>query len=363
VLNDAELRQLTGRPGLLGAAREVLSWGPPGPSAIIAKQGEYGAAMITADSYFSLPAFPLETVVDPTGAGDTFAGGFIGYVAAAGAGRSTTLLRRAELLRAEAMATARRSPPSTWRSSAPSASWSRADPAAATRSQRQCSRARCESLSGRRGRALTTRRLGKRASRIIELHAYDSRNGNEMSTKPEASDVTAPTSSRESSETLTITDNRTGSTYEVPITDGAIRSLDLRQIKVDEDDFGLLAYDPAFMNTASCRSAITFLDGDSGSRVPRLPDRAARRALDLPRGRLPAGARRAADQGAARRLDPPDHDPHLRARERQELHPGLPPRRAPDGDAARSGRCAVDLLSRREQDPRRREPRRSRRSA
>ena len=85
-----------------------------------------------------------------------------------------------------------------------------------------------------------------------------------MSTKPEASDVTAPTSSRESSETLTITDNRTGSTYEVPITDGAIRSLDLRQIKVDEDDFGLLAYDPAFMNTASCRSTITFLDGDLG---------------------------------------------------------------------------------------------------
>ena len=85
-----------------------------------------------------------------------------------------------------------------------------------------------------------------------------------MSTKPEASDVTAPTSSRESSETLTITDNRTGSTYEVPITDGAIRSLDLRQIKVDEDDFGLLADDPAFVNTASCRSTITFLDGDLG---------------------------------------------------------------------------------------------------
>ena len=96
VLNDSELRQLTGRPGLLGAAREVLSWGPPGPSAIIAKQGEYGAAMITASSYFSLPAFPLETVVDPTGAGDTFAGGFIGYIAAAGAEAiDEELLRRA----------------------------------------------------------------------------------------------------------------------------------------------------------------------------------------------------------------------------------------------------------------------------
>ncbi len=84
-----------------------------------------------------------------------------------------------------------------------------------------------------------------------------------MSTKPEASDGTAPASGRDS-ETLTITDNRTGSTYEVPITDGAIRSLDLRQIKLDEDDFGMLAYDPAFMNTASCRSTITFLDGDLG---------------------------------------------------------------------------------------------------
>jgi citrate synthase len=65
-------------------------------------------------------------------------------------------------------------------------------------------------------------------------------------------------------ETLSVTDNRTGRSYEIPIVDGAIRSLDLRQIRVEDDDFGLLAYDPAFMNTASCRSAITFLDGDAG---------------------------------------------------------------------------------------------------
>jgi citrate synthase len=65
-------------------------------------------------------------------------------------------------------------------------------------------------------------------------------------------------------DTLTITDNRTGRTYEVPIEDDSIRSLDLRQIKVHDDDFGLLAYDPAFMNTASCRSAVTFLDGERG---------------------------------------------------------------------------------------------------
>ncbi|MBK6690189.1 MAG: citrate synthase [Deltaproteobacteria bacterium] len=64
--------------------------------------------------------------------------------------------------------------------------------------------------------------------------------------------------------TLTITDNRTGKTYEVPIADGTIRANDLRQIKTDAQDFGLMSYDPAFLNTASCRSAITYIDGDNG---------------------------------------------------------------------------------------------------
>ncbi len=64
--------------------------------------------------------------------------------------------------------------------------------------------------------------------------------------------------------TLQITDSRTGRSYEVPISDGAIRATDLRQIKVNDDDSGLLSYDPAFMNTANCRSAITYIDGDKG---------------------------------------------------------------------------------------------------
>jgi citrate synthase len=64
--------------------------------------------------------------------------------------------------------------------------------------------------------------------------------------------------------TLTVTDNRTGKTYELEVTDGTIRATDLRQINVSEDDFGLMSYDPAFMNTASCRSAITYLDGENG---------------------------------------------------------------------------------------------------
>jgi citrate synthase len=66
------------------------------------------------------------------------------------------------------------------------------------------------------------------------------------------------------SETLTVTDNRTGKTYEIPIEDGTIRAPALREIKVSDDDFGLMTYDPAYMNTASCRSAITYLDGDNG---------------------------------------------------------------------------------------------------
>lgn len=68
----------------------------------------------------------------------------------------------------------------------------------------------------------------------------------------------------ENQNTLTITDNRTGKTYTIPFIDGCIRTMDLRQIKKDEEDFGVMGYDPAFMNTASCRSAITFIDGDKG---------------------------------------------------------------------------------------------------
>jgi sugar/nucleoside kinase (ribokinase family) len=94
ILNADELRQLTGQAKLVGAAREVLKWG--GPSVVVAKLGEYGAALVTAEDYFQMPAFPLETVVDPTGAGDTFAGGFVGYIAAhPGQERSQAMLRRA----------------------------------------------------------------------------------------------------------------------------------------------------------------------------------------------------------------------------------------------------------------------------
>jgi sugar/nucleoside kinase (ribokinase family) len=78
IINDAEARQIAGEPNLIKAARKILSWGP---RALIIKRGEYGAAMFTPDSYFAIPAYPLESVFDPTGAGDTFAGGFMGYLA------------------------------------------------------------------------------------------------------------------------------------------------------------------------------------------------------------------------------------------------------------------------------------------
>jgi len=91
-LNDAEVRMLTEQPNLVRAAREIMDMGP---SVVVAKQGEYGAALFTADSFFALPAFPLDTVTDPTGAGDSFAGGFLGYLAAQDDWQDDAALRRA----------------------------------------------------------------------------------------------------------------------------------------------------------------------------------------------------------------------------------------------------------------------------
>ena len=77
IVNDAEIRQLTGESNLARAARAVME---RGPRAVVAKQGEYGAALFTEEGFFALPGFPLEDVRDPTGAGDSFAGGFLGYL-------------------------------------------------------------------------------------------------------------------------------------------------------------------------------------------------------------------------------------------------------------------------------------------
>ena len=94
-MNDAEVRQLTQEPNLVRAARKVMQMGP---GVVVAKQGEYGAALFYGDRFFALPAYPLETVKDPTGAGDSFAGGFLGYLAGqdgAAAAQDPMVLRRA----------------------------------------------------------------------------------------------------------------------------------------------------------------------------------------------------------------------------------------------------------------------------
>jgi sugar/nucleoside kinase (ribokinase family) len=92
LMNDAEVRQLTGEPNLARAARALMDLGP---RVVVAKQGEYGAALFTESGFFALPGFPLEDVRDPTGAGDSFAGGFLGYLDGAGEDIGDAALRRA----------------------------------------------------------------------------------------------------------------------------------------------------------------------------------------------------------------------------------------------------------------------------
>ncbi len=88
IINDAEARQLAGEPNLVKAAKKILSWGPRG---VIIKRGEYGALMCSDGIWFAAPAYPLESVFDPTGAGDSFAGGLLGYLASTGDFSEVTL--------------------------------------------------------------------------------------------------------------------------------------------------------------------------------------------------------------------------------------------------------------------------------
>jgi cytidine kinase len=92
LMNDDEVRMLTEQPTLLRGARQLMELGP---RVVVVKQGEYGASLFTEESFFSLPAYPLETVIDPTGAGDAFAGGLLGYLDARGGAEDVAALRRA----------------------------------------------------------------------------------------------------------------------------------------------------------------------------------------------------------------------------------------------------------------------------
>ncbi|HZG50306.1 MAG TPA: PfkB family carbohydrate kinase [Thermoleophilaceae bacterium] len=92
LMNDDEVRMLTGQPTLMKAARQIMAMGP---RVVVVKQGEYGAALFTERGFFAIPAYPLETVIDPTGAGDAFAGGLLGYLDAQGGAGDDAALRRA----------------------------------------------------------------------------------------------------------------------------------------------------------------------------------------------------------------------------------------------------------------------------
>ena len=155
-------------------------------------------------------------------------------------------------------------------------------------------------------------------------------------------------------ETITITDDRTGKSVTVPISDGVFPASAIREL-----DANLFVYDPAYMQTAACKSAITYLDGNAGIlRYRGLPDRATGRAIDVPRGRVPAAEGRAARQGAARAVDVRRHAPHVHPREHaQAVRRRIPLRRPPDGHVRVGRGRARDLLQRRQGDLRRGEPR------
>ena len=136
------------------------------------------------------------------------------------------------------------------------------------------------------------------------------------------------------SNTLTVTDNRTDRTYTFPIEDGTVRAMDFRRIKTSEDDFGLMLYDPAFMNTASCRSDITYIDGDRGILeyrgypIEQLAEHCTflEVAYLILFGELPKAQR-------TRPLGLRDHPPHHAARDDEEVHGGFPARCPPHVDA------------------------------
>ena len=133
--------------------------------------------------------------------------------------------------------------------------------------------------------------------------------------------------------TVTVVDNRTNKTYTLPVENGTIRAMDLRQIKTGAEDFGLMTYDPAFMNTASCQSAITFIDGDKGILryrgypIEQLAEKCTflEVAYLLLFGELPDRRRRLKDWVKR------NHPPHHAARDHQEVPGGFPLRRAPHG--------------------------------
>ncbi len=169
------------------------------------------------------------------------------------------------------------------------------------------------------------------------------------SAAPTTQAKTTDSSSAGRRDTVTITDNRTGKSYEVPITHETIRAMDLRQIKVEPADFGMISYDPAYNNTASCISRVTYIDGDAGILryrgypIEELAEKSTylETAYLLLRGELPTATQ-------LRDWHRGHHESHLHSRKHQEISGWISLRCAPDGNADLHHRGAFDVLSRRQ---------------
>ena len=184
--------------------------------------------------------------------------------------------------------------------------------------------------SGPLGRRRTISSAGRAADRIPEPD--DSR-----------TDLTSNSSSSLMADTLSVTDNRTGKKYELPIQDGTIRAMDLRQIKTGARRLRADDVRPGVHEHGELPERHHLHRRRQGHpALPRLSHRAARRGERLPRDRLPDPVRRAAHRGAAAGVDARDHAPHDAAREHQEVHGGVPVRRASDGHLPEHRRRAVD---------------------
>ncbi len=133
-------------------------------------------------------------------------------------------------------------------------------------------------------------------------------------------------------ETVTITDNRTGKSYEIPIKHGTIRAMDLRQIKVTPAEFGMISYDPAYNNTASCISRVTYIDGDAGIlRYRGYPIEELAEKVHLSGNGVSTFVWRTAHRSAIKRVAIPHRPSHFHPRKHQEISRRLPLRRAPMG--------------------------------
>ena len=149
-----------------------------------------------------------------------------------------------------------------------------------------------------------------------------------------------------SKQTLTITDNRTGQTIELPIEHDTIPAIGLRQLKVQADDFGMMVYDPGYTNTASCKSRVTFVDGDRGIlRYRGYPIEQLAEKSSFLEVAQPVALRRVAGGGHADRMECERHGAVAHRPESERTAQDLSRRRSSDGHSHQCGCCDVHTLS------------------